>query len=311
MGIYSHNLPQLKEQIFITDAGLETELCFHKNIKLPEFAAYDLLRTQEGYEMLFDYYATYAELARKYARGLVLETTTWRANRDWGKKIGDSPERLDQLNRKAVELLLHIRSEYASDTTAIVISGNLGPRGDGYVASQRMNAEQAKDYHLPQIQTLVDAGVDLITSLTLNYVEEAIGIVKAAQQVDIPVVISFTVETDGRLPTGETLQQAIETVDRETNNGPVYYMINCAHPTHFGHLFNEQQVWIKRVRGIRGNASSCSHEELDNAEVLDEGNPDEFGAQCHHLHKMSPNLNILGGCCGTDHRHIEAICRHF
>ena len=311
MGIYSGNLPQLQDEIFITDAGLETELCFHKNIELPEFAAYDLLRTQQGYEMLFDYYSTYALLGQKYSHGLVLETPTWRANRDWGEKIGDSPDSLDHFNRKAVELLQQIRSEYESDSTAIVISGNLGPRGDGYVASNLMTAEQARIYHLPQIRTLADAGVDLITSLTLNYIEEAIGIVEAAREVNLPVVISFTVETDGKLPTGESLQQAIEAVDRATDKAPVYYMINCAHPTHFNHLFRESQPWSRRIRGIRCNSSCRSHEELNNSETLDEGNPEEFGAQCHQLHDLAPNLNILGGCCGTDHRHIEAICRQF
>lgn len=311
MGIYSKDLPQLREKVFITDAGLETELWFKKGVELPEFAAYDLLRSESGYSMLFDYYSSFAQLGEQYDKGLVLETPTWRANPDWGEKIGDNREALDGFNRKAVELLKQVRAEHETEQSPVVISGNLGPRGDGYSPDQKMSAGEAEDYHSVQIASLVDAGVDLVTALTINYVEEAIGIVNAARGQDVPVVISFTVETDGNLPTGESLANAIEQVDAATDNGPVYYMVNCAHPTHFGHLFEQGSSLIGRIKGIRCNSSCRSHEELDNSEDLDEGNPEEFGDQCHNLHVLSPDLNILGGCCGTDLRHIEAICRRF
>ncbi len=311
MGIYSNQLPQLGDKVFITDAGLETELCFLRNIDLPEFAAYVLLRNQEGYELLYDYYASFAALARQYGMGAVLETTTWRANPDWAKKIGDSPETLKALNLKAVELLLNVRREYETQETPIVVSGNLGPRGDGYQAGDTMTRDQAHAYHQSQIDAFFQAGADLVTALTMTYVEEATGIVLAGQQAGVPVVISFTLETDGRLPTGMPLAEAIAEVDHLTDSGPAYYMINCAHPTHFAHLFNEPGNWQSRIKGIRGNASCMSHEELDNATELDAGDPADFGQQCHQLQVQLPALNILGGCCGTDHRHIEAICRNF
>ncbi len=151
--------------------------------------------------------------------------------------------------------------------------------------------------------------MDLVSAYTINYEEEAIGIVKAAKSAEVPVVIGFTVETDGKLPTGQSLGKAITAVDEATNNGPAYYMINCAHPTHFKDILEVDEPWVKRIRAIRANASTKSHAELDEAVDLDEGNPLDFGTRCGELKKISPNINIFGGCCGTDHRHVEEICK--
>lgn len=310
MGIYSQHLPQLENRVFITDGGLETVLCFKQNIELPHFAAYDQLRDAKGYELLYDYYKTYAKLAQQYGVGIILETPTWRANPDWARLIGDSPETLQHLNRQAVKLLEHIRDEFETGETPILISGNLGPRGDGYTPSKLMTTEQAKAYHTTQISIFADTNVDMVAALTLNYADEAIGITQAAQLHKVPVAISFTVETDGKLPDGQELQRAIDEVDTATNNGPVYYMINCAHPTHFTHLFEAGGDWLQRVKGLRGNASCLSHAELDESETLDEGNPVAFGRELGQLKSLSSHLTVLGGCCGTDHRHIEEICKN-
>lgn len=310
MGIYTQQLPQLAGRQCITDAGLETELCFKHQIDLPEFAAYDLLRQPAGCQLLFDYYATYVELAKRYQQGVVLETATWRANRDWGRKIGDSPEVLEALNIKAVQLLEQVRKTHGGEQLPVVISGNLGPRGDGYSPAAMMSAVEAQDYHRKQITTFTNTNVDMLAALTLNYVEEAVGVVLAANETSLPLCIAFTVETDGNLPTGQSLESAIETVDQQTDGGPDYYMINCAHPTHFDHLFKTSDQWLQRVKGLRGNASCLSHAELDECETLDEGNPDRFGIEVAELKAMAPQLTVLGGCCGTDHRHIEQICRN-
>jgi S-methylmethionine-dependent homocysteine/selenocysteine methylase len=310
MGIYSQQLPQLGNRPFITDGGLETVLCFQQHIDLPHFAAYDLLRDQQGYERLYDYYTTYTKLAQQYGVGIVLETPTWRANPDWARLIGDSPETLEQLNRQAVKLLEQIRDEYETEHTTVLISGNLGPRGDGYTPSKLMTEDEAKDYHSTQIATFADTNVDMLAALTLNYVDEAIGITRAAQEHDLPVAISFTVETDGKLPNGESLQRVITEVDAATDQGPAYYMINCAHPTHFEHLFKAGGDWLQRIRGLRGNASCLSHAELDESETLDDGNPVAFGCELEELRRLSSHLTVLGGCCGTDHRHIEEVCKH-
>jgi len=310
MGISRQPLPQLDDKICITDGGMETDLVFHHQLDLPEFAAYDVLRHQQGYETLCNYYKTYAELAQRYNLGLILETPTWRANSDWGDKIGDSPEVLEKFNLQSVKLLEDVRKEYGDGDTPIVISGCLGPRGDGYSPSQRMPVSEAQDYHSAQIATFAKSNVDMIAALTLNYLEEAIGITLAAQEYGLPVCISFTVETNGTLPTGETLEQAIHAVDQATDHGPVYFMINCAHPTHFSHLFTTQDSWLTRVKGLRGNASRLRHAELNESATLDEGNPTQFGAELGELKSLSPHLTVLGGCCGTDYRHIEQICKN-
>lgn len=306
MSIYRSNLPQLSGKICITDGGMETDLIFNRQLTLPEFASYDLLRTQEGYETLYDYFKDYAELAQQFNVGLVLETPTWRANPDWGKKIGDSSDSLHQFNLQAVTLIEQIRQEFETEIAPIIISGCIGPRGDGYKPDSLMSVPEAQQYHSTQIESFAESNADLVSALTLNYVEEAIGVTLAAEQFNLPVCISFTVETDGKLPTGESVGQAIHAVDQATDNGPVYYMINCAHPTHFFEILGDKHC-VKRLKGIRANASSCSHAELDEADELDDGNPQELGQQFAEIRKYFPHVTVIGGCCGTDYRHIKQI----
>lgn len=306
MSIYQSKLPQLSGKICITDGGMETDFIFNKNIDLPEFASYDLLRTQEGYEALSAYYESYAKLAQQFNVGLILETPTWRANPDWGKKIGDSLDTIHHFNLKAVKQIEQIRKQYETENSPIIISGCIGPRGDGYRANALMTVSEAQQYHSTQIESFSQSNVDLVSALTLNYIDEAIGVTQAAKAFNLPVCISFTVETDGKLPTGESLAEAIKVVDAATNNGPAYYMLNCAHPTHFFDILNDEQC-ASRLRAIRANASSCSHAELDEAEELDHGNPHELGQQFFEIRDRFPHINILGGCCGTDYRHIEQI----
>lgn len=309
MNNYRAQLPQMSSTPFITDGGLETTLVFHKGYDLPEFAAFDLLTKPNGYETLRDYFRPYIDLATEHRKGFILESATWRASRDWGRKLGYSPEDLKEINRKSISLLEELRSRFERPGTPMVISGCIGPRGDGYSVQEKMTADQARQYHEEQIKALSETRADLISAFTINYVEEAIGITRAAQGAGIPAVISFTVETDGRLPSGQTLGQAITEVDQATDNGPAYYMINCAHPTHFSATLSPDEPWVRRIRALRANASTKSHAELDNSTELDDGNPLELGSQYAELVKRLPHLNIFGGCCGTDHRHVEAICK--
>lgn len=309
MAQYRHNLPQLSTDLFLTDGGIETTLIFREGLDLPNFAAFDLLKHQAGYQALQKYFRTYATLARNYQVGLVLESATWRANSNWGTKLGYSNTALAELNCKAIALLKTIRQEFETEQSRMVISGCVGPQGDGYIPTDAMRADEAQHYHQSQIETFCEADADLVTAITMNYVEEAIGITRAAQTVEMPVVISFTVETDGKLPTGQSLKDAIQQVDAATNNGPVYYMINCAHPTHFVDTLVAGKPWLERIRGLRANASTKSHAELNESETLDDGNPEELGSQYRELKTKLQNLNVLGGCCGTDDRHIEAICK--
>ena len=311
MSKYRQSLPQLSDHLFVTDAGLETELVFKHGIELPEFASFVLLNKAEGRRVLRDYFSSFVDLAQRHGIGAVLETPTWRANRDWGQRIGYDAEALAGANRTAVNLLTSIRDEREQPGLPIVISGNLGPRGDGYVPGERMSCDEAQHYHGEQVQTFSSTDADMVSAFTLNYTEEAIGIVRAARECRMPINISFTVETDGRLPTGETLREAIEATDDATAGYASYFMINCAHPSHFAHVLDGDSAWCARIRGIRANASRRSHAELDECTELDEGNPKQLGDEYRDLARTLPNLSVVGGCCGTDHRHVSAICSAF
>lgn len=309
MSKYRNQLPQLTQAPFITDGGLETTLVFNHGRELPEFAAFDLLPKTGGYELLRDYYRDYIGLAVTRRVGFILESPTWRASRDWGRKLGYTPGDLREININSIAMLQELRHEAETPDSPMVISGCIGPRGDGYQVAEKMTVDQAMHYHLEQIKTFSETSADLVSAFTINYTEEAIGITRAAQSVRIPAVISFTVEIDGRLPSGQTLGEAVMAVDKATQNGPAYYMINCAHPTHFSSAIEPEAPWINRIRALRANASAKSHAELDAAEALDDGDPTELGAQFADLVRQMPNLTIFGGCCGTDHRHVEAICK--
>lgn len=262
MKTYRNALPQLRDGLFLADGGIETTLIFHDGLDLPDFAAFHVLKTPSGEASLRKYFRAYVDLAKQYGTGLVLESATWRSSPDWGARIGYSLDELDEANRRAIKLLEEIRCEYQTERTPIIVSGCVGPRGDGYVPGNVMSAKEAEKYHRRQIEIFAKSSADLVTAITMNYVEEAIGIAQAAKKAGIPVVLSFTVETDGNLPTGQTLKSAIEQTDKETNGYPAYYMINCAHPTHFEHVVSDGGDWLQRIRGIRANASHMSHEEL-------------------------------------------------
>jgi homocysteine S-methyltransferase len=307
MARYRNNLPQLSGKPFLTDGGVETTLYFLKGIELPEMAAFALLRDQQHSAVARDCLAEYARVAVEHGVGVILETLTWRANPDWARKLGYSSDELAALNRQAVEMVRGIRDELANDRTEVVISGNLGPRGDGYDPSRQMTAPEAQDYHAEQIETFRDTEADMISALTLNYLDEAIGIARAAKAAGMPHVLSFTVETDGALPTGDSLQSTIERVDEATGGSPLYYMINCAHPSHFDGALREGAAWTDRIRGLRANSSSKSHAELDESPTLDEGDPADLARRYRELLQRFPKINVLGGCCGTNHRHVGAI----
>jgi S-methylmethionine-dependent homocysteine/selenocysteine methylase len=309
MAKYRGRLPQSSGNPFITDGGLETTLIFQHAIPLPEFAAFVLLQHDDGRRALEAYYRAYGALARQYGVGLILDSPTWRASRDWGERLGVSAQDLAKLNRRSIELMVGLRPSIETDMTRCVISGCIGPRADGYLPSGRMPAAAAAEYHRPQIETLSQTDADMVTVLTINYVEEAIGVVLAARAVDMPIAVSFTLETDGRLPSGDTLQQAIATTEAATDGFPSYYMVNCAHPTHFEQALAPAGDWLSRLHGLRANASRKSHAELNDATELDDGNPAELGLAYRALRAQLPHFNVLGGCCGTDHRHIEAICQ--
>jgi S-methylmethionine-dependent homocysteine/selenocysteine methylase len=302
-------LPQLSPDVFLTDSGIETVLIFSNGHDLPDFAAFVLLGQPDGEASLREYFTSHARIASAAGAGLVLESPTWRASADWGDRLGYDADRLAGANRDAVAMLTDLRDASPPGAPPIVVSGCIGPRGDAYNPAALMTAERARAYHAPQIRALRDAGADLISALTIGYIDEAVGITQAAADAGIPVVISFTVETDGRLPSGTSLREAVEAVDATTGNAPAYYMVNCAHPTHFQGVLEPGAAWTERIRGVRANASTRSHAELDEADVLDAGDPVALAAEYAELRRRFPHLTVLGGCCGTDQRHIEEIAR--
>ncbi len=307
---FRHQLPQMKRDLFLTDGGLETTLLFHEGFDLPDFAAFPLVATSDGRAALDRYVDAYLDIAVRDQVGIIVETPTWRASSHWGERLGWSPEALAAVNRDAVDLLIEGRRRAGPDAPPIVVSGVIGPRGDGYVPGAMMTPDEARAYHSVQIETFASTAADMVCVLTMNYSDEAIGVAVAAADHEIPVCVSFTVETDGQLPSGESLSEAIARTDARTDGYPAYYMINCAHPTHFATVLETGADWTTRIHGIRANASTKSHAELDDSTELDAGDPDALGHEMAELHRRHPHLNVLGGCCGTDHRHIEAISRH-
>jgi homocysteine S-methyltransferase len=308
MALYRDRLPQLGGGMFLADGGLETTLVFQGGVDLPCFAAFPLVEREDGRAMLRAYFEPYLAIAREHGHGFILDTPTWRANPDWGERLGYAPEALAAINRRSVDLLVELREAETGKSIPIVINGVLGPRGDGYKVELRMTAEEAQRYHKAQVDDFRATEADMVSAITMTYPEEAIGIARAAHAAGMPAVIAFTVETDGRLPSGDTLGAAIGQVDEATGGSPAYYMVNCAHPLHFDDALAADEPWRRRIRGIRANASTLSHAELDAATELDPGDPADLGRRYRQLRERLGGLAVVGGCCGTDHRHIAAIC---
>lgn len=301
---YRTDFPKLVDHKYLCYTGMETDLIFNRGIDLPGFASFPLLRSEQGRELLKSYYHQLIGIGEEYGLGVFLDSPTWVANRDRAALLGYAPDELSELNTEAIALIAEMRDVAPGVPT--ILSAQVGPRGDGYAVSGQMSAEEADAYHREQIETLADAGAELISAFTLTYPEEAVGIVRAADRCNIPVIIAFTVETDGALPSGDSLASAIDQVDTRTQGGPNCYLVNCAHPDHFRDKLTDE-VWPGRIRGVVVNASRSSHAELDEAETLDDGNPDELGLLVGNLARGFPHFTIFGGCCGTDVRHMRRI----
>jgi homocysteine S-methyltransferase len=290
---------------WVTDGGLETDLIFHHGVDLPEFAAYPLVWTDDGRSLLRSYYEGYAAIAESAGAGLRLEAPTWRANTDWGERLGHDHRTLADVNREAVGLLQGFAEEWRDRVPEILVTGMIGPRGDGYAAGSVVDPDEAADYHSPQVRAFAEAGAGAVAALTLTDAGEAIGVVRAADSFGLPVAVSFTVETDGRLPDGTTLGDAIDRVDEAAP--PAYFLVNCAHPSHLLPGLAGLGDRAGRIHGVRSNASTQTHAELDEAETLDEGDLDLLVATHRELEEHLPALEIVGGCCGTDARHVAAL----
>ncbi|MEQ8178932.1 MAG: homocysteine S-methyltransferase family protein [Amphiplicatus sp.] len=309
MTTYRHQLPQLQQRLFLTDGGIETYFVFQEGRALPYFAAFDLLRSGEGKAALAAYYERYIAIARENGAGFILESATWRASMDWADKMGIGAAELAYINREASAPHAARRRRPDCAPSPMTISGCVGPRGDGYQPGALMSVEEAAAYHAAQIRIFSTTEADMISAVTMTNASEAIGVALASSDAGMPCAISFTVETDGALPTGQSVREAIIAVDAATGGAPAYYMLNCAHPSHFEAMLEKGGAWTKRIKGLRCNASAKSHAELDEATSLDAGDAAQLGRDYARLASLTPSLSIFGGCCGTDHTHVAHICR--
>jgi len=308
MSLYREHLPQLSGGLFLADAGIETDLIFNHGIEISEFAAHTLLPDARGRRAMADYFRGFLSLARDSGAGFILDSQTWKAHPHWADALGATVEELRLANRESIDFIAGLRDEFAGDGMPIVLAGIVGPRGDAYAPEATVAAREAEEYHATQVDWLAETAADFIAGTTFSQSDEATGLVRAARAAGMPVVISFTVETDGRLPTGQPLGDAIRAVDDATGSAAAYFGVNCAHPDHFFHVL-EDADWARRIRSLRCNASRRSHAELDASDTLDAGNPTELGSQYEAILRRMPWVNIVGGCCGTDLRHVTEIAR--
>ncbi|QFT78542.1 homocysteine S-methyltransferase family protein [Erythrobacter sp. THAF29] len=307
MALYRDNLPQLTGEIFLADAGMETDIIFNRGIDIREFASHTLLTDPVGRAALTDYLRGFVELAADRNLGLILDAPTWKAHMHWSEDLREDAAFLRSANEDAVGLVAQLRAE-AANNKPIVINAPVGPRGDAYKPEEVISADEAEKYYAEQIGWLVPTDADMATALTFTQSSEAIGFCHAAAAQHLPAVVSFTVELDGRLPDGQPLREAVEAVDDGAEGYPAYFMINCAHPDHFASAVQDGD-WRRRIRGIRANASRMSHAELDEAPELDAGDPHELARQYVELRDRMPWLNVFGGCCGSDLRHVTEIAK--
>jgi len=310
MAKYRNDLPQLRGETFLTDGGIETHMIFNEGQDLPHFCVFLLNDTEDGRTLMRDYYRKYIPIARRAGLGFVFDTNTWRANPDWGALVGYDAAKLASVNQTAVRLSREMAIEFEAAGVASIISGAIGPRRDAWKYDGGMTVGEAMAYHTPQIEAFAATEADYVSAYTLTNTPEAIGITRAAEKAGIPAVLSFTLETDGNLPGGKKLAQAIDEVDAATGGYPAYFMINCVHPIHFTDLVSRGEPWLGRIGGLRTNASMKSHAELDESVTLDIGDPNDLARRYKRLLELMPSIRVIGGCCGTDHRHIGAVCDH-
>lgn len=306
MPLYRNALPQLDGSLFLTDAGLETDLIFNHGIELRGFAAHTILPDPAAMAVVKRYFEGFLALARDIDAGFIMDTLTWRAHRHWAAELGETPAQFKKANEEAVAFAAELR-ESTGNSRPVVLNAVTGPCGDAYRPEQRIAAGEAERYYAEQMGWIAATEADMVTALTFTQASEATGLVRAARAVGLPVVVSFTVETDGRLPDGQPLREAIEQVDADTDSAAAYFMVNCAHPDHFAEVLDGD--WARRIRGIRANASRLSHAELDEAPELDPGNPEELGELYADLLARLPWLNVFGSCCGSDLQHVTSIAR--
>ena len=301
--------PQQEGRFYLSEGGTETELMYKYGFELPHFATFPLLENPDAVSRMREMFRSYLEVAAKYKICALMGGLDYRASPDWGELLGYSPGGLAEANIQSIEFLREIADEYASEIPVILIQGLIGPRGDAYERNETITENEAEDYHSVQLETLKKAGVDLALALTFNNIPESIGVARAAAKIGVPLGISLTLDSTSKLSSGQSLVEAITTIDKETDQSPEFYSINCSHPVEYEPAI-EPGEWINRVRGVRPNASKMDKIALCKIGHLEEGDPVELGELCGDLARRYPHMDVWGGCCGTWNSHLDEIAKN-
>lgn len=296
-------------RFYLSEGGTETELMYKYGFELPEFAMFPLLNNPDAVSKMREMFRSYLEVVAVNGMCALMGGLDYRASPDWGERLGYSPEGLAEANHHALAFLREIADEYTTDIQEILIQGVIGPRGDAYERNETITENEAEDYHSVQLKTLKEADVDLALAMTFNNIRESIGVARAAAKVGVPLAISFIVNSESKLDTGQSLGEAIATIDAETNHAPEFYSVNCCHPIEYEPAI-ESYDWINRVRGVRPNASKRDKIALCQLGHLEDGDPVELGQQCGDLARRYPHMDIWGGCCGTWDNHLNEIAKN-
>ena len=299
--------PRLKDKIYLTEGGTETEILYKWGYALPEFAMFPLLDNPEADAVIRDMYRRYFDVAAEHNTGMLVLGHDYRASPDWGAKLGYSPEGLAEMERRTVRFLDEIRAEYSAKVTDAYIAGCIGPRGDAYGTGAEIGENEAEDYHSVQLPTLRETPADMAIAVTFNNIPEAVGVIRAAEGIGLPIGVSLTLTTESRLRSGPTLRKAVETIDERTNGAAAWFGTNCSHPLEFEPALADEGPWIERLRYMRPNAVKMEKLALCKLGHLEDGDPVELGHQMGDLARRYPQMDLLGGCCGTDERHLDEI----
>ena len=301
--------PRLEGKFYLTEGGTETEVMYKWGFDLPEFAMFPLLDDPEADTVIRNMYRRYLDVAAEQGVGVLLNGHDYRASPDWGAKLGYSAEGLQQMQRRTIQFLDEMRAEYADRVTDVYIAACIGPRGDAYGTGGEITADEAEDYHSVQLHNLDGTAADMAVAATFNNIPEAIGVIRAAKGAGMPIGVSLTLTPEGRLRSGPTLREAVETVDEVTAGAAAWFGTNCSHPLEFEPAIADAGPWLDRLRYIRPNAAKMDKIALCSLGHLEDGDPEELGEQMGDVVRRLPRADIIGGCCGTDERHLSEIAR--
>jgi homocysteine S-methyltransferase len=300
---------QTSRHYYMCEGGTETEIMYKHGFDFPHFAVFELLNDPKAVAALTGMYRQYFEVVAKYKMSALVGGLDYRASPDWGALLGYSAEGLADINHRCIDFLRNISKEYTAEIDNILVQGLIGPRGDAYNANHSITENEAQDYHSVQLETLKSTDIDLVSALTFNSIPESIGVARAAADLNIPLCISLSLDSSSKLNTGPTLGEAIETIDAATKSSAAFYMINCVHPLEYAPALKAES-WMKRIRGVRPNASVMDKMSLCKIGHLEDGNPIELGQQVGDLIHRYPHMDIYGGCCGTWDAHLDQIAQN-